>query len=149
MSEHPIDILSSVLEMAKAWQRAGNWLTRVCNGHENNENTLKRVCEDYDKAERLMNEHLSYKEQERLRERWSGTLPTMLGELLGRYKDTDTKLKAENALLRAKLASARAQLTAIGEWDCLNPPQKDFCSDLPWLRTVVDKALTDIGSSDS
>jgi hypothetical protein len=35
----------------------------------------------------------------------------------------------------------RNSLKTIQEWDCLNPPQRDLCHDLPWLRQVVDDAL--------
>ena len=37
---------------------------------------------------------------------------------------------------------ARNALLKIQEWDCLNPPRSDLLCDLPWLRDVVDTAMS-------
>lgn len=34
-------------------------------------------------------------------------------------------------------------LRTILEWDYLNPPQKELCHDLPWLRKLIEEALND------
>jgi hypothetical protein len=33
-------------------------------------------------------------------------------------------------------------LRTIQQWDCLNPPRPELLADLPWLKRVVDEALT-------
>jgi hypothetical protein len=33
-------------------------------------------------------------------------------------------------------------LRTIQQWDCLNPPRSDLLSDLPWLRNIVDAAIS-------
>jgi hypothetical protein len=33
-------------------------------------------------------------------------------------------------------------LQIIQQWDCLNPPLTDLCSDFPWLKALVNEALS-------
>lgn len=35
-------------------------------------------------------------------------------------------------------------LQVIQQWDCLNPPKIDLCSDFPWLKELVNKALSNV-----
>ena len=147
--DHPIEVLSSVLEMAKAWRKANGPITKVRNIREHNEDTIVRVCDDYQRVEDILGRYLDFKGRDQLRDRSTQTLPTILEKLLEEYRGSKERLEEENKQLRAKLATARTHLTTIGEWDCLNPPQKKLLSDLPWLRKVVDDALTSIGSADT
>jgi hypothetical protein len=52
------------------------------------------------------------------------------------------KVVAENAKLREALERIQA-------WDCLNPPNPSLCADHPWLRGIVDAALSDVERPDA
>jgi hypothetical protein len=41
-----------------------------------------------------------------------------------------------------RIAELEGALKTIRAWDCLNPPRPDLLGDLPWLRSVVDAALS-------
>jgi hypothetical protein len=53
--------------------------------------------------------------------------------------------EAKNEVVRENWRFNQA-LKRISEWDCLNPPQRDLCADLPWLRELVDDALRPVPS---
>lgn len=40
------------------------------------------------------------------------------------------------------LKVAQAALIKVQQWDCLNPPRPELLADLPWLKRLVDEALT-------
>jgi len=46
------------------------------------------------------------------------------------------------AAIIAERNDLRATLHSIQSWDCLNPPRADLLADLPWLRRLVDDALS-------
>ena len=50
------------------------------------------------------------------------------------------RLSGRVAELEAHVAVLREALVRIGQWDQLNPVQTG--SDLPWLRGLVDQALS-------
>jgi hypothetical protein len=41
-----------------------------------------------------------------------------------------------------RIADLEGAFKTIRAWDCLNPPRPDLLGDLPWLRSVVDAALS-------
>lgn len=44
---------------------------------------------------------------------------------------------------RRKAQKYERALRAIQKWDCLNPPRGELLSDLPWLKQLVDTALSE------
>lgn len=52
------------------------------------------------------------------------------------------ELRAEIVRLKSRVATLEDTLRRIVEWDCLHPePRVDLCSDLAWLKTLIDDAL--------
>lgn len=43
---------------------------------------------------------------------------------------------------RSEADRLKAALRKIQQWDCLNPPRPELLADLPWLKRLVDEALT-------
>jgi hypothetical protein len=52
------------------------------------------------------------------------------------------QLRRRNARLKEEAHRYRSALLQIKQWDCLNPPRPDLLSDLPWLKKLVDDALS-------
>jgi hypothetical protein len=44
--------------------------------------------------------------------------------------------------LVADLKKRTDALRTIQQWDCLNPPNPELLMDLPWLKRLVDEALS-------
>ena len=45
-------------------------------------------------------------------------------------------------LIEQRAADMEKALREIQHWDCLNPPDPNLCADHPWLKRLVDAALS-------
>ncbi len=52
------------------------------------------------------------------------------------------RLRRRNSRLKEEAQRYRNALLAIRQWDVLNPPRPDLLGDLPWLKKIVDDALS-------
>lgn len=52
------------------------------------------------------------------------------------------RLRRRNARLKDEAQRYRDALQQISRWDCLNPPRPELLADLPWLKKLVDEALS-------
>lgn len=65
--------------------------------------------------------------------------------LIGQREELSSKLsasQAQSAAYEARIKRLEEALRRIQEWDCLNPPDPSLCADHPWLKRLVDEALT-------
>ena len=52
------------------------------------------------------------------------------------------RLRRRNTRLKEEATKYRTALQQIAQWDVLNPPRSELLSDLPWLKKLVDDALS-------